>query len=453
MDFRIPMLPVQKEFFNATEDFVAIVSSRSCGKSWIAMFSALTDLLFGRNVLYMAQTDGAFYKGPWLHLQSFLREFNLLDKWSYNSTYKTGTLDLGGGIKSKFYYCSYENLSAARGATECSTLYLDEFMLSEPVVLSVTAPCLRGKDNFGHPIVPRIRAVSTPNMESLWQLMIVEHDRYGIRLLRSKMTENVFMTDKQREVMANAIFDPKMRAQEIDGEIIVDGGQTAIINVSDFTNVIQPFHDNGIYAGLDMAHKGQRDSHVFCAVQGNRLLALHEFGKCDHMEVASWIKRFHERYPIHKLNIDLAWSELVYEQLRFTVNCQQRSFAEKPPVEDEKVLLQYANIRAWGYFRFAQHTRDGLVWDVSSEFIDKGVVSELKRETCHTHFLLDRMGRILIEPKEDIKARLGRSPDVADAAMLACIDRPGLMDPAIVAREQQRDAKEREVLEAIMSED
>jgi hypothetical protein len=453
MDFRIPMLPVQKEFFNATEDFVAIVSSRSCGKSWIAMFSALTDLLFGRNVLYMAQTDGAFYKGPWLHLQTFLREFNLLDKWSYNSTYKTGTLDLGGGIKSKFYYCSYENLSAARGATECSTLYLDEFMLSEPVVLSVTAPCLRGKDNFGHPIVPRIRAVSTPNMESLWQLMIVEHDRYGIRLLRSKMTENVFMTDKQREVMANAIFDPKMRAQEIEGAIIVDGGQTAIINVSDFTNVIQPFHDNGVYAGLDMAHKGQRDSHVFCAVQGNRLLALHEFGKCDHMEVASWIKRFHERYPIHKLNIDLAWSELVYEQLRFTVNCQQRSFAEKPPVEDEKVLLQYANIRAWGYFRFAQHTRDGLVWDVNSEFIDKGVVSELKRETCHTHFLLDRMGRILIEDKADIKARLGRSPDVADAAMLACIDRPGLMDPAIVAKEQQRDAKEREALEAIMSED
>ena len=453
MDFRIPMLPVQKEFFNATEDFVAIVSSRSCGKSWIAMFSALTDLLLGRNVLYMAQTDGAFYKGPWLHLQTFLREFNLLDKWSYNSTYKTGTLDLGGGIMSKFYYCSYANLPAARGATECSTLYLDEFMLAEPYVLSVTAPCLRGKDNYGHQIIPRIRAVSTPNMESLWQLMIVEHEKHGIRLLRSKMTENVFMTDKQREVMAKAIFDPKMRAQEIDGEIIVDGGQTAIISVSDFTNVIQPFHDNGVYAGLDMAHKGQRDSHVFCAVQGNQLLALHEFGKCDHMEVASWIKRFHERYPIYKLNIDLAWSELVYEQLRFTINCQQRSFAEKPPVEDEMVLFQYANIRSWGYFRFAQHTRDGLVWDVDSEFIDKGIVSELKREACHTHFRLDRIGRILIEPKEDIKARLGRSPDVADAAMLACIDRPGVMDPAIVAREQQADSRERDELEEIMSED
>ena len=125
-DFHVQMLPVQREFFNSNERFVALISSRSCGKSWIAIFSALTDLLMGRNVLYMAQTDGAFYKGAWLHLQNFLMEFNRLDRWSYNSTYKTGTLDLGNNVKSHFYYGSYENVSAARGATECSTLYLDE---------------------------------------------------------------------------------------------------------------------------------------------------------------------------------------------------------------------------------------------------------------------------------------------------------------------------------------
>ena len=93
------------------------------------------------------------------------------------------------------------------------------------------------------------------------------------------------------------------------------------------------------------------------------------------------------------------------------------------------------------------------MWDVEGEFIDKGIVSELNRETCHTHFLPDRMGRILIEPKEDIKTRLGRSPDVADAAMLACIDRPCVMDPAIVARRQQADSREWDELEDIMSED
>lgn len=448
MDIELPLLPVQKEFITAKEDFVAIVSGRSCGKTWIGVLDAILEVLRGNNILYMCQNDGAWYKGGWVHLQKFLHDFNLMDHWSWNGTYKTGTL-----CGKKFYVGTYENVDGARGATECSTLYLDEFMLSKPSIMAALAPCLRGKDALGNDVNPRIRAFSSPNMESLWQIMIVEHDKYDIRVLRSRLADNIYVSEKSKQVMAKAIVDPKLRAQEIDGEIIVDGGQTAIINLSDFGNVIQPFHDDGVYAGLDMAHKGQRDSHVFCAVQGNRLLALHEFGLCDHMEVASWIKRFHDRYPIKSLNIDLAWSELVYEQLRYTINCSQRSFAERPPVEDEKILFQYANIRSWGYFRFAQHTRDGLVWDVESEFIDKGIVSELKREVCNTHFLLDRMGRILIEPKEDIKERLHRSPDVADSAMLACIDRPGLMDPTIVAREQQRDSQEREALEAIMSED
>ena len=448
MDFEIPLLPVQKAFITAKEDFVAIVSGRSCGKTWIGVLDALLEVMRGNNILYMCQNDGAWYKGGWVHLQAFLRKFGLLDFWSWNGTYKTGTL-----FGKKFYVGTYENVDGARGATECSTLYLDEFMLSAPSIMAALAPCLRGKDAFGNDVNPRIRAFSSPNMESLWQIMIVEAAKYDIRVLRSKLADNIYVSEKQKQVMAKAIVDPRLRAQEIDGEIILDGGQTAVINISDFGNIIQPFHDNGVYAGLDMAHKGQRDSHIFCALQGNRLLALHDFGMCDHLEVAAWIKRFHAKYPIASLNIDLAWSELVYEQLRYTIKCSQVSFAEKAPGDDEKIQYQYANIRAWGYFRLAQHTRDGLVWDVEGEFIDKDIVSELKREVCNTHFLLDRMGRLLIEPKDLIKERLHRSPDVADSAMLACLDRPGVLDPTIVAVEQQKDSQYVADLEKIMSED
>lgn len=448
MDFEIPLLPVQKEFITAKEDFVAIVSGRSCGKTWIGVLDALMEVLRGNNILYMCQNDGAWYKGGWVHLQAFLQKFNLLDYWSWNGTYKTGTL-----CGKKWYVGTYENVDGARGATECSTLYLDEFCLSSPSIMAALAPCLRGKDAYGNDVNPRIRAFSSPNMESLWQLMIVEHEKYGIRVLRSKLSDNTFISDKQKRVMANAIFDPRLRAQEIDGEIILDGGQTAVMNLSDFGNRIQPFHDDGVYAGLDMAHKGQRDGHVFCAVQGNRLLALHEFGKCDHMEVATWVKKFNAVHRIKMLSIDLAWSELVYEQLRYSIPSRQVSFAEKPPEDDEKALRQYANIRAFGYFRMGQHTRDGLVWDVEGEFIDKDIVSELKREACNTHFLLDKMGRILIEPKDDIKIRLGRSPDVADAAMLACLGRPGLMSPTLKARQEIEDEQYRADLEQIMSED
>lgn len=447
MDIDIPLLPVQKEFLQAKEDFVAIVSARSCGKTWIGVLDAILEVLRGNNILYMTQNDGSWYKGGWVHLQSFLRLFGLEDCWSWNGTYKTGTL-----CGKKFYVGTYENVDGARGATECSTLYLDEFMLSNPNIMAALAPCLRGKDAQGNDVNPRIRAFSSPNMESLWQLMIVEHDKYGIRVLRSKLADNIYVSEKQKQLMAKAIFDPKLRAQEIEGEIILDGGQTAVMNLSDFTNVVQPFHDDGVYAGLDMAHKGQRDGHVFCALKGNRVIAFHEFGKCDHMEVAGWIKRFDAQHKIKHLNMDLAWSELVYEQLRYSIPCEQVSFAEKAPEEGE-LQRQYANIRAYGYFRMGGQVRDGLVFDCEGEFIDNDIISEYKREVCNTHFLLDRMGRILIEPKDDIHTRLGRSPDPADAAMLACLARPNVMSPTLVAHHEIEDSQYRADLEQIMSED
>ena len=424
------MLPVQREFFNATEYFVAIVSARSCGKSWIAIFSALVDMLMGKNVIYMAQTDGAFYRGAWLHLQTFLRDFGLMDRWSWNSTYKTGKLKLGNGRESKFYYGSYENIEAARGATECSTLFLDEFCLCSPNILAVMAPCLRGKDNFGHEIHPRIRAVSTPNMQSLWQIMLVEHEKYGIRLLRAKMTDNVFMTDEQRNAMASAVFDEKLRRQEIEGEIIIGEDATSLISLKDFPLEPPYFSDDRVYGGLDMAHTGQRDSHVFGAIKGNRLLCLHEFGICDAINVAEYIRKFKAAFGLHHLSIDLAWSESIYDQLKYEISCDQVSFAGRVP--DDATPNMYANIRAYGYFKLAKCHKEGLVVDLESEWIDDGLVAEYKREITNTHFLMDKLGRLLIEPKEDIRIRLGRSPDPADALMLACLDRSDQPKPEMV---------------------
>ena len=439
-EFHVQMLPVQREFFNSNERFVALISSRSCGKSWIAIFSALTDLLMGRNLLYMAQTDGAFYKGAWLHLQNFLMEFNLLDRWSYNSTYKTGTLDLGNNVKSHFYYGSYENVSAARGATECSTLYLDEVCLSNPSILAVTAPCLRGKDNYGHVIVPRIRAVGTPDMSSLWQLMLVEHEKYGIKLLRSKMTDNVFMTDEQRELMSSAIFDDKLRRQEIDGEIILGESATSLITLKDFPIEAPYFSDDRVYGGLDMAHTGLRDGHCFAAIKGNKLVAFHEFGMASTLEVCEWIRRFNKAYKLNSISMDLAWSEAVYENLRYEIPCTQVAFAEKAPTEEAQ--REYANIRAFGYFKLAKMHKDGLCVDLESEWIDPGIVAEYKREITNIHFIMDKQGRLLIEPKDDIRVRLGRSPDPADALMLAALDRSEQDKPQIQVGKQERDQRQ-----------
>lgn len=438
MNINIPLLPVQKDFLQAKEPFVAIVSARSCGKTWVAVLDALLEVLRGNNVLYMVQNDGSWYKGGWIHLQTFLREWGLLDEWSWNGTYKTGTLR-----NKKLYVGTYENVDGARGATECSTLYLDEFMLSKPDIMAALAPCLRGKDAQGNPVKPRIRAVSTPNMQSLWQLMMVEHDKYGIRLLRSKLTDNIFITDEQRSLMASSIFDEKLRRQELEGEIILGEDATSLIALKDFKTDRPPISDDTIYCGLDMAHTGQRDSHSFAAIKGNRLLALHEFGICDAMSVATYIRQFRKAHSNEKmqLNIDLAWSESIYDQIKYEIPSTQISFAEKAPTEEAQ--RTYANIRAYGYFKCAKLLKNGLCVDEESEWIDEGLVAEFKREITNTHFILNLQGKLLIEPKDDIKIRLGRSPDPADALMLACLDRSEGDDPQIMTVRQTDMAQRR----------
>lgn len=424
LNLNIPLLPVQQEFLAAPEDFVVIVSSRSCGKTWICVLDALMEVLRGNNILYMAQGDSSWYKGGWVHLQNFLRKFGLLDRWHWNGQYKIGTIG-----NSKFYVGTYENVDGARGATECSTLYLDEFMLSKPSIMAALSPCLRGQDQQGNPVNPRIRGVSTPDFMSQWQLMVAEHEKYGIRVLRSKMTENVFMTDKQREVMAKAIFDEKLRRQEIEGEIILDAGATSIIDLASFPREPAYSSNSLVYGGLDMAHTGQRDSHVFAATQGNRLLALHQFGVCGATEVCSYIRRFHKAYPLSSLNMDLAWSESVFDQLKYEIHCRQVGFGERAPEEQAR---QYGNIRAYGYFNLAKRHKEGLCVDTSSEWIDEGLVAEYKREMCNTHFTLMRDGRLLIEAKDLIKERIGRSPDPADAVMLTQLDYKDTDIPTII---------------------
>lgn len=449
MKVTIPLLPQQREFLQATEKKVAIYSSRACGKSYVLVLLSLLKMMDGQHVIYGVQNLDAWDKGPRVHLEHFLDLFGVRDAWSWNGSTYTGTLQTKYG-QAKLYLTTYVRPDAARGATEVSLLALDEFALSTPQILGIYAPCLRGKDLQGRDIHPLIRMVSTPNMLSMWQLLMVEHDKYGIRMIRAKLSDNVFLTDEQKETMSASIFDEKLRRQELEGEIILGEDATSLIALKDFKTDRPPISDDTIYCGLDMAHTGQRDSHSFAAIKGNRLLALHEFGICDAMSVATYIRQFRKAHSNDKmqLNIDLAWSESIYDQIKYEIPSTQISFAEKAPTEEAQ--RTYANIRAFGYFKCAKLLKNGLCVDEESEWIDEGLVAEFKREITNTHFILNLQGKLLIEPKDDIKLRLGRSPDPADALMLACLDRSEGDDPQIMTVRQTDMAQRRRWANTLM---
>ena len=449
-EIEIPLLPVQRAFLQSEDKFVAICSQRAAGKTFVAVLLMLLRLLDGQHVVYFVQDLSAWRKGGEKHLKYFLRELHLEERWRWNGSTYTGYLQTPWG-EATMFLGTYENPDNVRGATEVSLVILDEFMLSKPTMLASITPIMRGKDLQGRPIHPQIRAVSTPNMSSEWQLMMIEHDKHNITLLRATPNENIYVTDEQRELMAASIFDEKLRRQELLGEIILGDNSTSMLGINDFSDQPKMVTSSDlVWCGLDMAHAGDRDRHVFCALRGNReLLALHDFGVADSTAVATWIKKFNAVNRITSLNMDLAWSESVYDQLKFEIPCTQIAFGEA--ASDKQT---YCNVRAEMYFRGARVIRDdGLYLYNKNEFIDENLVAELKREMTNIHWLQNLSNKLQIEPKGDVRIRIGKSPDVADAYCLAALQVPR-PEPAVKSKlEPQEDPLLKQALEEIMEDE
>jgi phage terminase large subunit len=77
---------------------------------------------------------------------------------------------------------------------------------------------------------------------------------------------------------------------------------------------------------------------------------------------------------------------------------------------------RYLNLKAISYSGLAQRFRDG---DVDLSRLPRETRETLIADLLSIRKLLDSRGRVQIEQKDDCKKRLGRSPDHADALMLA----------------------------------
>lgn len=91
------------------------------------------------------------------------------------------------------------------------------------------------------------------------------------------------------------------------------------------------------------------------------------------------------------------------------------NFGEGTDATDKSGMLRMRNVRAAAYWKF----REALDPDNGSE-VALPNDPELLADLCAPTWSFDRgSGKVLVEPKDDIKTRLGRSPDCGDAVVLA----------------------------------
>ena len=160
-----------------------------------------------------------------------------------------------------------------------------------------------------------------------------------------------------------------------------------------------------VILGVDVARFGD-DRTVLCVRQGLWLKEIRTFQGLSTMEVASRVIDCINQHHPHATFIDAgAMGAGVIDRLRqLRYQVSEVNFGEMA-----MDAARYANIRAEMYFK----CRD---WLQSGGAIPQN--AELKTELSTIEYKFNPTGRIILEPKDKLKERTGKSPDLADGFVL-----------------------------------
>lgn len=179
------------------------------------------------------------------------------------------------------------------------------------------------------------------------------------------------------------------------------------------------WEDSPRIIGVDVARFGD-DATVFCPRQGRVVHELKTFRGLDNVQVAEELMRAIETWNADMAFVDEGYGVGVIDHCRargFGTRVQGINFGMKARQPE-----RYVNRRTEMYVRAAEWVKDGGCLPTGDHL--------LAGELCAPTYRFDSKDRFALESKEDIKPRLGRSPDRADAFVLT------FAGPVLSARQQ-----------------
>jgi len=167
--------------------------------------------------------------------------------------------------------------------------------------------------------------------------------------------------------------------------------------------------------GVDVAGMGRDDS-VLCPRYGNYVpeIKVHQSaGKADHMHVVGMILEYIKRKGA-KAFVDTigegagVYSRLLEQGFNNVYSCKYSEGANG--LHDITEVYTFANMRAYCYWALRDWLNPKNNFQPAIPPCDR-----LMEEATETHWKFQSNGSIIIEPKDDIKKRIKRSPDYMDA--------------------------------------
>lgn len=162
--------------------------------------------------------------------------------------------------------------------------------------------------------------------------------------------------------------------------------------------------------GLDIARYGE-DFTMCYEYQGGKVRHVWEAATMDTMQVANKMAATLSRRPKPLVVDDTGVGAGVVDRLR-EMGFDVYGFVSGATAPQDK---DFANLRSQAYWHLRELFEYGMI-DIDDDEELMGQLTSLK-------WFLDRGGRIVVESKEDYRKRLrAKSPDKADALMMACWD-------------------------------
>jgi hypothetical protein len=200
-----------------------------------------------------------------------------------------------------------------------------------------------------------------------------------------------------------------------------------------------PYRERLSAIGCDVA-RGGKDKSVFALRRGIWFAPLLRFPASDTPDGKSYAALLFKILTANKsfeedtraaCNIDVVGvGSSAYDHAReLGINVWPINGAAKPYGRDKAGLLQFVNLRAYGFWLLREaldpNKGDGLQLPPDQELL---------ADLTAAHWQ-PRPGGIIVEPKDDISDRLGRSPDAGDAVILSYINAVAHNEISVVTRQ------------------
>ena len=163
--------------------------------------------------------------------------------------------------------------------------------------------------------------------------------------------------------------------------------------------------------GVDVARFGN-DRSTFVVCHSDSIENISELAKKPLTEVAGKSARMYERYKCDKIRVDeIGYGAAVVDMLREKGIPKDRVIGVNNASRDVIEPKSYYNIRAESWFHMKEWLKTGSILKHD----------KLMEDLTSPEYKYQRDGTLILESKDEIIKRLGRSPDYGDAAVLACV--------------------------------